>query len=45
MIWNTVTVERWKRKNAEIATRWGIINAENSPEIIGKQVRKEFVGG
>lgn len=44
VIWNTVTVERWKRKNAEIAARWGLINADNSSDMMVRQVRKEFVG-
>ena len=45
LVWNTVTVERWKRKNAEIATRWGIRRSDDfSADADDKLVRKDFIG-
>ena len=45
LIWNTVTVERWKRKNAEIATCWGITRSDDFlADAEDKLVRKEFIG-
>jgi len=40
---STLIVERWKRKSAEIATRWGTIEMEGIKEDT-KKIRKEFSG-
>ena len=38
----TLLVERWKRKSAEIATRWGTIDLEKKQH--DDQIRKEYSG-
>lgn len=43
MLWNAISVERWKRKSSEINTRWGISTSTTS-DIGLKNVRKEFFG-
>mgnify|MGYP001420782511 FL=1 len=46
MLWNVCTVEGWKRKNAEIATRWGIHihGREDTGEHAMSRIRKDFSG-
>ena len=41
MFWVTWIIERWKRKNAEIALKWGIFDVTNSDM---REIRSEYYG-
>lgn len=43
-IWNTFTVEFWKRKCCEINYRWGQLELMNNPEELEREVKDDFVG-